>query len=145
MCLSLSTRAKSDARNSVTSHNRNTVGREGPFISQRTGFSHLLCFSVSMTSFTIKVLIRILQSLSYLVVLRNSPGREVALDLDICILYRTDGRNCTWKRLHHRHISERSEEHGSHPGSFPMFLLNVIRRSRDTAQESATAQRLGEV
>ena len=81
MCLSLSTRSKSNTRNSITSHNRNTICRECPFISKRTSFSHFLCFCVSKTSFPIKVLISILKSLSYLMILRNSPCREVALDL----------------------------------------------------------------
>ncbi len=76
----LCTRTESDAWDSVTSHNGNTVGREGPFICQWAGFTHSFSFSISYAGFTVESFIRLFQSFGYFVVFRNGPGREVAFD-----------------------------------------------------------------
>ena len=146
MCLSLCTRSKSDARDSVTSHDGNAVGREGPLISKRTSFSHFLGFCVTDTLFAVKVLVSILQSLGYLMILRDNPCREVALDWICAVLCRKDGRSSYMETANIIAIFLNSRK-GTDliQAAFPCFSGMSYDGQEILQQESATAQRLGEV
>ena len=77
---SLSARTKTDTRNAVASHDGNAVGGEGPLIGKEDVLSHLCCCVHADTLVAEQVLISFFQGLGNLVVLRDNPGWEVALD-----------------------------------------------------------------
>ena len=79
--LSLCAGSESDTWNSVSSHDRYTVGGEGPFVNQRAGLSHLKRLGSADTVVAVEILVGSFQGLGYLVILWDRPGREVALDL----------------------------------------------------------------
>ena len=123
MSLCFCTRSESDTRNAVTSHDCYTVSRECPFVCKRTSFSHAFCLSISETLFAVQSFICFFQSLCYFVIFRDYPCREVALDriYKVCI----DGRLYSYMDTvtSSPYFCTSWKEHGSHPGSFPMFRL----------------------
>ena len=79
--LCLCTGAEADTGNAVSSHNGHAVGGEGPFVRQWTGLTHSQGLGSADSFVPIKTGVSVLQSLSHLMILRNGPCGEIALDL----------------------------------------------------------------
>ena len=72
--------AEADAGDAVAAHDGYAVGGEGPLVGQGAGLAHGLGLGVADPLLAEQALVGFLQSLRHLVVLRDHPGGEVALD-----------------------------------------------------------------
>ena len=123
MSLCFCTRSESDTRNAVTSHDCYTLVENVHLSVSGRAFLMPSVSAFPRRSFAVQSFICFFQSLCYFVIVSGLPMSGSSTRSDIQGLYRTDGCIHTWILLRRRHISVQPEEHGSHPGSFPMFRL----------------------
>ena len=81
MRLSFSPGTESDAGDSVSSHNGYAVGGECPLVCQRAALAHFQSLLCADPLVPVEGGVGFFESLCYLVILRDRPCREVALDL----------------------------------------------------------------